>query len=40
MSGVRVNVRCLWLGIVINLMFEGWNLGSVPALGIRFMVSC
>ena len=40
MSGVRVNVRFLWLGIVINLRFEGWKLGSVLALGARFMVSC
>ena len=40
MSGVKVNVRCLWLGIVINLRFEGWNLGLVLALGARFMVRC
>ena len=24
----------------VNLRFEGWNLGSVLALGVRFRVSC
>ena len=38
--GVRVNVRCLWLGNGVNLRFEGWNLGSVLALGARFRVCC
>ena len=40
MSGVRVNVRFLWLGTGVNLKFEGWNLGSMLASGVRFRISC
>ena len=40
MPGVRVNIRCLWLGVGVNLRFEDWNLGSVLVLGVRFSVSC